>query len=176
MSPVMASCCKNHAHFQVSSGPMPCDEGQMPVQFEKTMHCLSREFPARLQAFEQVKTLIDEFGALAALGREDRHKLTIIVEELFTNTVIHGHRGDSDAPVFVTLEEDRGELSLIYEDSAPQFDPFAAGRSGGIDATITDRRIGGLGLHITIALASKADYSYVDGRNRICLGLSATRD
>ena len=48
------------------------------------MKRLSRTFPARLSAFEQVRSLIGEFGEAAGLGREDRHKLTLIVEELFT--------------------------------------------------------------------------------------------
>lgn len=148
----------------------------MPVQFEKNMHRLNRVFPARLPAFEQVKSLIDEFGAAADLGREDRHKLTLIVEELFTNTVNHGYRGDSDAPVFITFEEDKGDVQLIYEDSAPQFDPFAAGRSADIEATITGRRVGGLGIFITVGLSEQAEYSYVEGRNRICLKLTANRD
>ena len=147
----------------------------MLVQLEKTMHRLNRVFPARLQAFDQVKALIDEFGTVAELGPEDRHKLTLIVEELFTNTVTHGHRGDSDAPVFITFEEAQGDLQLIYEDSAPQFDPLIAGRRADIDATIEERRIGGLGIFITIGLTDNADYSYVEGRNRICLRLAATR-
>jgi serine/threonine-protein kinase RsbW len=140
------------------------------------MHRLNRVFPARLQAFDQVKALIDEFGAMCELGREDRHKLTIIVEELFTNTVNHGHSGDSDAPVFITFEEDRGGLRVIYEDSAPQFDPLLASQRTDIDATVNERRVGGLGIFITIGLAEKADYSYVEGRNRISLRLSATSD
>ena len=140
------------------------------------MHRLNRVFPARIRAFDQVKTLIDEFGAVAELGREDRHKLTLIVEELFTNTVNHGHRGDSDAPVFITFEEDEGEVQLIYEDSAPRFDCLAAGRCADIDSTIRQRRVGGLGIFITIGLSDKVDYSYVEGRNRICLRLSATRN
>jgi serine/threonine-protein kinase RsbW len=148
----------------------------MPVQLGKNMHRLNRVFPARLQAFDQVKALIDEFGAMCELGREDRHKLTIIVEELFTNTVNHGHSGDSDAPVFITFEEDRGGLQLIYEDSAPQFDPLLASQRTDIDATVNERRVGGLGIFITIGLAEKADYSYVEGRNRISLRLSVTRD
>jgi len=147
----------------------------MPVQFEKNMHRLNRVFPARLRAFDHVKALIDEFGAMAELGREDRHKLTLIVEELFTNTVNHGHRGDSDAPVYITFEEDKGDVQLIYEDSAPPFDPLAAGRRTDIDSTIRERRIGGLGILLTVGLTEKADYSYVDGRNRICLRLNATR-
>jgi anti-sigma regulatory factor (Ser/Thr protein kinase) len=147
----------------------------MPVQIEKTMHRLNRVFPARLRAFEQVQALIDEFGAVAALGREDRHKLTLIVEELFTNTVNHGHKGDSDAPVFITFEEDHGDVQLIYEDSAPQFDPFAMGNRTDIESTVTDRRVGGLGIFITIGLTEKVAYSYVAGRNRISLRLSAAR-
>ncbi len=147
----------------------------MLVQLEKTMHRLNRVFPARLRAFDQVKALIDEFGTVAELGPEDRHKLTLIVEELFTNTVTHGHRGDSDAPVFITFEEAQGDLQLIYEDSAPQFDPLIAGRRTDIDATIEERRIGGLGIFITIGLTDNADYSYVEGRNRISLRLTASR-
>ena len=148
--------------------------GQMPVQFDKNMHRLNREFPARLRAFDEVKALVDEFGAMADLGREDRHKLTLIVEELFTNTVNHGHRGDSDAPVYITIEEDKGEVQLIYEDSAPPFDPLAAGRRSEIESTIRERRVGGLGIFLTIGLTEEADYSYVEGRNRICLRLTAS--
>ena len=148
----------------------------MPVQLEKTMHRMNRVFPARLRAFDQVKALIDEFGTVAELGREDRHKLTLIVEELFTNTVNHGHRGDSDALVFITFEEDEGDVQLIYEDSAPQFDPLAAGNRTDIDSTIRERKVGGLGIFITIGLTEKVDYSYVEGRNRICLRLAATRN
>jgi anti-sigma regulatory factor (Ser/Thr protein kinase) len=148
----------------------------MPVQLEKNMHRLNRVFPARLRAFEQIKALIDEFGVAAELGREDRHKLTLIVEELFTNTVNHGHRGGSDAPVSITFEKDNGDVQLIYEDSAPQFDPFATGNRADLDSTVTDRRVGGLGIFITIGLTEKVAYSYVAGRNRICLRLAATRD
>lgn len=146
----------------------------MPVQLDKNMHRLNGEFPARLRAFDAVKALVEEFSAMAALGREDRHKLTLIVEELFTNTVHHGHRGGSDAPVHITIEEDKGEVQLIYEDSAPPFDPLIGSRRSDIESTIRERRVGGLGIFLTIGLTQGADYSYVEGRNRICLRLAAS--
>ena len=138
------------------------------------MNHLHRSFPARLQAFEEVRTLIEEFATLAQLGREDRHKLTLIVEELFINTVTHGHRGDSDAPISITFEEDKGDVKLTYEDSAPPFDPLDAGRRTDVESTIRERRVGGLGIFISIGLTEKANYSYVEGHNRICLRLSAS--
>ena len=140
------------------------------------MKRLSRTFPARLSAFEQVKSLIDEFGEAAGLGREDRHKLTLIVEELFTNTVTHGHHGDSDALVQVTLEVTDAGVELIYEDSAPQYDPVAASRRTDIESTINERRVGGLGVYLTIGLTNGAVYRFVEGRNRISLTLVPSRE
>ena len=65
-------------------------------------------------------------------------------------------------------------MKLVYEDSAPPFDPLATGRRTDIDSTIKERRIGGLGILITVALTEGASYSYVEGRNRICLKFSVT--
>lgn len=130
-------------------------------------HRLNRRFPARLRAFEQVKELIEEFGSLAGLGREDRHKLTLIVEELFTNTVVHGFEGDSDAEITVTFEETDEGLLLIYEDTAPSYDLVSAGRRTDIEATINQRRVGGVGVFLALGLTRNAHYSFVEGRNRI---------
>ncbi|HEV8262822.1 MAG TPA: ATP-binding protein [Burkholderiales bacterium] len=140
------------------------------------MKHLSRTFPAQLRAFEQVKALIDEFGEATGLGREDRHKLTLIVEELFTNTVTHGHRGDSNAPVQISLEDTAAGVQLTYEDSAPQYDPLAASRRTDIESTINERRIGGLGVLLTIGLTNGADYRFVEGHNRISFTLVPNRE
>jgi len=148
----------------------------MPVQFRKSVKRLSRTFPAKLRAFEQVKSLIDEFGEAARLGREDRHKLTLIVEELFTNTVTHGYRGDSTAPVQISLEDTAAGVELTYEDSAPQYDPVAASRRTNIESTINERRVGGLGVFLTISLTNGAVYRFVEGRNRISLTLVPSRE
>ena len=42
----------------------------MPVQVSKIVKRLSRTFPARLSAFAQVKSLIDEFGEAAGSNDE----------------------------------------------------------------------------------------------------------
>jgi len=148
----------------------------MPAPSRKSVKRLSRTFPAQLRAFEQVKSLIEEFGEAAGLGREDRHKLTLIVEELFTNTVTHGHRGDSNAPVQISLEDTAAGVELTYEDSAPQYDPVAASRRTDIESTINERRVGGLGVFLTIGLTNTADYRFVEGRNRISLTLLPSRE
>jgi anti-sigma regulatory factor (Ser/Thr protein kinase) len=137
---------------------------------------LNRSFPARLQAFDQVKVLIEEFGTLVQLGREDRHKLTLIVEELFTNTVTHGFQGDSDSNIVVTFEQTDEGVLLTYEDAAPPYDPVAAGHRTDIEATINERRVGGVGIFLALGLTQDAQYSFVDGHNRIAFTFLPKRD
>jgi anti-sigma regulatory factor (Ser/Thr protein kinase) len=139
------------------------------------MLCMTCSVPAQLRAFDEVRALIDQFAEAAGLVREDRHKLTLIVEELFTNTVNHGSTGQGEALVFVTLEEDVNYLRLIFEDTASQFDPLAAGGLGDPTISITERRVGGLGLFLALGLTQHADYSYADGRNRLRLRFTPTR-
>jgi anti-sigma regulatory factor (Ser/Thr protein kinase) len=129
----------------------------------------SRTCAARLAEFEQLRALIDEFGVAAQLPREDRHKLTLIVEELFTNTVNHGFRGDTDSPVRLVLEPTDSGVRLTYEDSAPQHDSINTGLRTDIDATINMRHVGGIGMAIALGLTQDAKYAYVDGRNCVAM-------
>jgi anti-sigma regulatory factor (Ser/Thr protein kinase) len=132
---------------------------------------VSRTFPARLSAFSEVVALLEEFGLNAGLGREDAMRLLLIVEELFTNTVRHGHGGDSDAPVDVTLSTAAAHVQLTYEDTAPQYDPLAAARHADISSPLEHRPVGGLGMLLTVTMSSDARYVHVNGRNRVELTL-----
>ena len=80
---------------------------------------LSGTFAARLTAFGEVEALLQEFALRVGLRHEDSMRLLLIVEELFTNTVRHGHGGDCDAPVDVTLGAAAAHVELAYEDTAP---------------------------------------------------------
>lgn len=147
----------------------------MSAQRDIIVNRISRTFPARLREFERVQALIEEFARGARLSGEDRHKLTLIVEELFVNTVTHGYKGDCDEPVSITFEEVGADVTLTYRDSAPPFDPLSAGLSTDAEALVTARRIGGLGAFLTVQLTHRAEYRFENGQNRINLTYSPLR-
>ena len=62
-----------------------------------------RVFAARMTALPATATFIDAFCARNGLASADALRLTLVVEELFTNSVVHGYGGDSDAPIEVSL-------------------------------------------------------------------------
>jgi anti-sigma regulatory factor (Ser/Thr protein kinase) len=129
-------------------------------------------FPSRLEAWKHARSFIEEFCKGAQVGRETCLKANLVVEELFLNTVKHGHRGGSDAPVWIELTAQGGQVALTFEDNAPPFNPFAKATREMLEALAETRREGGLGVILAHGLTSSADYAYVFGRNRIRLKLA----
>ena len=128
-----------------------------------------RIFPARRDALPQIDAFLTEVCAAAALDREMRLRVTLLVEELFTNTVVHGHGADSDAPVRLDCQVAPGRVTLLYEDTGPPHNPFAAVASPDPDADVQDRPVGGLGVLLISAMARHVEYQRTDDRNRISL-------
>jgi serine/threonine-protein kinase RsbW len=127
-------------------------------------------FPARAAELRQIASFLNDFCTRQAIVRESCLKLNLVAEELFTNTIRHGHRGDCDAPVWLSVAAGPQAVQLTYEDTAPPFNPYALFASAP-DTTLSLRRIGGLGVLLTRELASTRDYAYLFGRNRIRLTL-----
>jgi len=128
-------------------------------------------FPARLERLHALRSFLEAFCAQAAIGRDGCLRLNLVLEELFTNTVRHGHRGDCDAPVWVSLAggEDR-RVTVSYEDTARPFNPFARSSP---DKTQEIRKLDGRGVLLLQTLSVARDYAYLYGRNRIRLSFNA---
>jgi serine/threonine-protein kinase RsbW len=130
-----------------------------------------REFAARRASLTEAIAFVEAFGAAAAIDRADRLRLTLVVEELFTNTVEHGHRGDHDSAVAVGLQVDGDRLVVHYEDAAPPFDPTEALDASTLELPPDERPVGGLGLQLVAQFACEIDYRRIDARNRLRLVL-----
>ncbi|MBI2525449.1 MAG: ATP-binding protein [Candidatus Rokubacteria bacterium] len=128
-------------------------------------------FPARMDALPAAVAFVAEICGAAGLGREDTLRLTLLVEELFANTVTHGHGGDSEAPVRLGFAITPGRIALTYEDTAPPHDPRTAACPAEPVGGAEERPVGGLGLRLVQSLASELCYVRDGERNRISLVL-----
>ena len=128
-------------------------------------------FPSRREAWREARAFIDGFCAAAAVAREACLKANLVLEELFLNTVKHGHNGGSDAPIWIHLTAHEGRVELTYEDRAAPFNPFAPGTHDMLQALSSMRREGGLGVLLAQGLTARAEYAYLFGRNRIRITL-----
>lgn len=127
----------------------------------------SAMFLARLAELRRIAAFVEAFCSEHGIPRERGLRLNLVLEELFVNTIRHGHRGERDAPVWVTLRVDGEAVHLTYEDTAGPFNPYAH-----LPAQKARGKVGGLGLLLTRELAASRDYAYLFGRNRIRLALT----
>ena len=117
----------------------------------------------RLEAFA------DAFTHNCSLADDERARLLVIIEELFTNVVNHGYGVRFAAgSVAVTLGWKHGLLTIDFVDDGPPFDPLA--HSGpDLDAPAEQRPIGGLGIAIVRAFVDRARYCRKGDRNHLHL-------
>jgi anti-sigma regulatory factor (Ser/Thr protein kinase) len=140
----------------------------------KAVSRLVRMFPARIDALAQVTAFVEEVAGLAQFSRHDCLRLTLVLEELFTNTVEHGYGGDSEASVQIACDVERGRVAVTYEDAAPGFDLLASIPRPAESPAPPDPAPGKLGLVLVARMAAELDYQRTMGKNRISLVVQAT--
>ena len=124
-------------------------------------------FPARRDALPRVCAFVEETCEQAAVPTRDCLRLTLLIEELFINTVVHGHGDDSDAPVRLALTLRPAAVAVDYEDTARPFNPFAVARPPVESTDVDQHHVGGLGITLITTMADDHRYDRRDGKNQI---------
>ena len=131
-----------------------------------------RIFQARSEQLALATAFVEDFCARQAVASGDALRLTLIVEELFTNLLMHGHRGDHDCPVHIELHAAPTQLTLRFADRAPRFDPLHyLAQMPPLDSPAEERKPGGLGLPLVARMSASFEYAHVDGFNSLRLVL-----
>lgn len=113
--------------------------------------------------FAELPGLLEAIAGQAAefgIAADELLRLQLVAEELFTNTIIHGHQGDSEHMVGLGLRREDAVLTLRYEDDAPPFDLTKIPPK-----TASTAAIGGLGIGLIRGMCKAVRYQRRDQRN-----------
>lgn len=91
----------------------------------------------------------------------------VAFDELLTNVVMHAD-GPQDAPIEVLLKRDPVEVTALLRYRASAYDPTTR-PAPDVEASIAERDIGGLGVHLVRELMTRFEHRYVDGWNELTL-------
>lgn len=120
-------------------------------------------FPRRIDALSRLFAFSRGFYAASGIDGEQRSKADFILEEIFTNQVKYNAGGAGEIEVGLRVAEDVLEISVTDFDSE-RFDLREAGEVD-VNAALSDRRPGGLGIHLVKKFAKRIDYDYVDRKS-----------
>src|SRR5262245_25050428 len=102
-------------------------------------------------AISQLTEDVADFLRRAGVDARAVHHVSLVVDEILTNVATHGGNPDAPASVAIEIRTDRvfGEIG----DWGAPFDP-RSGPEPDLGATLEERSIGGLGLHLGRKLTS----------------------
>ena len=128
-----------------------------------------RVFTARMSVLRDALAFVTGFAAAKNLSERDHLRLQLVVEELFTNTIMHGYGKECDEPIEIALAAAPGRVTVQYQDAAAPYDParaLATSRER-VAEPAEQRPVGHLGVHLVAAIVDDMHYARVDGRNRL---------
>ncbi len=135
------------------------------------------DLKASMSCLPLATAFVEDFCRSHGIARNDTLRLTLIAEELFTNTVEHGLGGDGDVRVRLALTAGPTQVTIVYEDEARPFDPLARldRAQAEPNAAIAGPRAGGFGLVLVAGMAERLSYTREGGWNQVSVVLSHGR-
>lgn len=131
---------------------------------EPTVSAARIKVRATLEDLDRVASFVLDVGRRAGLRQQALYRLRLAADELATNIVMHGYRGrPGDIAVDAAVEPDR--IWVRFQDDAPPFDPHQGMRAPDLDAPLSERPIGGLGVYLAVTAVDEYRYELVAGRN-----------
>ncbi|MEY4685815.1 MAG: hypothetical protein RLZ25_2274 [Pseudomonadota bacterium] len=124
----------------------------------------------RLQMPVEQACLMHLAMAIESLGEEEgwdpalSFQVDLVLEELVQNVIAYGYPDGRSGEVVVSIDCFETQLRLRVEDNGDAFDPLGLPVPD-VEASIADRKIGGLGIHFARTLTDEQTYCRIDGRN-----------
>lgn len=122
----------------------------------------------RLLELDRVADAVEAFGEAHGLPAKVRYQIRLVLDELLTNTITYGYPEDGAHDIAVSMSQEGSRLRFLLTDDARPFDPLTA-KVPDVGAPISDRPIGGLGIHLVRAIMDRVAYERVGGTNRLLL-------
>jgi serine/threonine-protein kinase RsbW len=123
--------------------------------------------PGTLDSLTHIAQYVISAANAAGLDKKATYKLRLAVDEIATNIIVHGYEeAGIEGDVFCQASLDDNCLTIVIEDTGDKFDPTQHAEPEDLKLPMESRKIGGLGVYLTIQGVDKFTYERFGGRNR----------
>lgn len=123
---------------------------------------------SRLPEIGRAMDMVDAFRERHGLADSDANALCVVLDEVLSNAIRHGLRGEAGHEISITLDLAGSEIVMEIEDDGAAFDPTEA-PAPELAGTLAQRKPGGVGIVFVRQLTHAMEYRRVQGRNRLTL-------
>ncbi len=128
------------------------------------------ELGSSLTELARVAPWVGELADEYDFSDETRFAIELCLEEVLSNIVRHGYRGEAGQQISIDFARRDGGLIFVVEDSAPQFEPIEP--ADAVPESLDTITPGGQGIRLLYRFAGSVKYERLDGRNRLTIEFS----
>ena len=121
-----------------------------------------------LRELAGVASEIDRFCEARNLEPQVAYAVNLSVDEILTNTISYGYDDDETHRIELVVRMEDGALIVVIVDDSAAFDVTAETQPE-LDAPLSERDPGGLGLFLVHQMMDGVEYHRRDGRNVVTL-------
>jgi anti-sigma regulatory factor (Ser/Thr protein kinase) len=126
--------------------------------------------PGELASLDAIGDFVLDQARLAGLDKQATYQLRLAVDELATNSIIHGYQENNvSGAVTVSADVDEHSLAIVVEDTAVPYNPLQRDLEcveENFEKPLAERPIGGLGIFFVRQAVHEFRYEWREGRNR----------
>ncbi len=130
---------------------------------------LSLRMETTLDELRRIDESIEEFARTESWSPELEFQVKLVFEEIGINIVNHGHDDDSPHEVEIQIVSDMDTITVEITDDARPFNPLTDTPPPDINASLEDRPVSGLGIHLVRTLMDEVRYRRERGKNLLTL-------
>jgi serine/threonine-protein kinase RsbW len=130
--------------------------------------------PADVRRLAEVRQFIRDQASHLGAGPEVTNDVVLAVDELTTNSIIHGYRG-TPGVVEVGVGKEGGSMVVWLRDQAPAFDPNSYPEPD-TSLPLGRRPTGGMGIHLSRGASDQLRYRRTGDSNELTIVMRLTRD
>ena len=117
---------------------------------------------------ERISSAIEELGQRDEWPDDLVFRVNLVLEELILNIMDYGAE-DDDPDIALEIQSMDDSISIDLSDRGRAFDPLTEAPEPDLTASVGERRVGGLGVHLTKTLMDEVHYSREADRNRLSI-------
>jgi anti-sigma regulatory factor (Ser/Thr protein kinase) len=123
---------------------------------------------ADVEQLATIRAFVERHARELGSDAFDTYDLVLAVNEMATNIVVHGYRGQPGA-IEIELRQLGDAIEVRLRDRAPLFDPTRA-PAPDLSLPLHKRPLGGMGVHVTRELMDSLSYRVTpEGENELTL-------
>ncbi|MBC7774918.1 MAG: ATP-binding protein [Phycisphaerae bacterium] len=119
-----------------------------------------------LPEIARVVQVFDRFWKSHNLADEAVNAVHVAIDEMLSNIVLHAFEDAETHKIYIKIILTKEAVILEIRDDGKPFNPFSfAQTKADTESLLTERPIGGLGLHLVTSLMDSCEYHYLDKHN-----------